>query len=326
VPPESVLIVGCGYVGAALGALLADPGASRGGPGRRVWGLKRHPRRLPARVEPLAADVTDPRSLDEALAALVATLPGAPEAVVYAVAASGFSDEAYSSAYVDGPANVLDALARADRVPARFVFVSSTGVYGDAGGEWVDETTPPEPAGFSGRRLLEGERLLAERAAALGSRSRNRPDRPDRLGRGLLPVVVRFGGIYGPGRTRLIDQVRSGEARCVDGPPTWTNRIHRDDCAGVLAHLLDLPEEELDPVYVGVDTEPAPRAEVLRWIARRLGVDPPPRVPAEDAAAGRRRGTKRCSSARLQATGYRFRYPTFREGYDDLIARTLEGR
>jgi nucleoside-diphosphate-sugar epimerase len=266
-----------------------------------VWGLKRHPGGLPPGVEPLAGDVTEPASLEAALA----TLPGAPDGVVYAVSAAGFSDAAYASAYVDGLGNVLGALERADRLPARFLFVSSTGVYGDAGGDWVDETTPPEPAGFSGRRLLEGERLLLERA-----------------GESLRPAVVRFGGIYGPGRTRLIDQVRSGEARCPDGPPVWTNRIHRDDCAGVLAHLLDLPDEDLATVYVGVDTEPAPRSEVLRWIARRLGVEEPPRVPADEAPS-RRRGTKRCSSARLQATGYRFRFPTFREGYDDVIARTL---
>ncbi len=304
-PPQTVLIAGCGYVGTALGSLLA---LLAGPAPRRVWGLRRHPDGLPAGVEPLAADVGDPRSLDAALA----TLPAAPDAVVYAVAASGFSDEAYRLAYVDGPGNLLDALGRTERLPGRFVFVSSTAVYGDADGGWVDETTPPAPEGFSGRRVLEGERLLFERAAALG------PPAGSRVG----PLVVRFGGIYGPERTRLIDQVRSGEARCPDGPPLWTNRIHRDDCAGVLAHLLDLPEVgDSDAVYVGVDTEPAPLCGVLDWIAARLGVEAPRRVPA-DQAPKRRRGAKRCSSARLQATGFRFRFPTFREGYGDLIART----
>jgi len=306
VSTQTVLIVGCGYVGTALGTLLAAPRPD--GAGRRVWGLKRHPGDLPPEIVPLAADVTDPASLAGALG----SLPAAPDAVVYAVAASGFSDDAYRRAYVDGLGHVLDALAQTDRVPARFVFVSSTGVYGDTGGDWVDETVPPEPAGFSGRRLLEGERRLVERAAALSAQS----------GAPLRPVVLRFGGIYGPGRTRLIDQVRTGEARCTEGETVWTNRIHRDDCAGAIAHLLDLPGEDgPDTLYVGVDTEPATRCDVLRWIARRLEVAEPPTVAADETAS-RRRGTKRCSSARLQATGYRFLFPTFREGYGDLIARS----
>ena len=278
-PPECVLIVGCGYVGAALGALLA-PGA-RGRPrrrlgpqarprgaarGRRAAGRRRHPAavagrgargsRRPCRARPTRwSTPSPPRLLGRGLPPRLRR----------------------------GLGHLLDALARADRLPARFVFVSSTGLYGDTGGEWVDEATPPEPDGFSGRRLLEGERLLVDRAAALGSRSRDRP-RPRPFRPGARPVVVRFGGIYGPGRTRLIDQVRAGEARSLDGPPTWTNRIHRDDCAGVLAHLLGLPSAET--VYVGVDTEPATRCEVLRWIARRLGVAEPPRVPADEAAQG----------------------------------------
>lgn len=325
-----VLIVGCGDVGTALGRLLAEGAAPSGRPPRTVWGLKRDPRSLPPEIEPLAADVTDPSSLDAAVAAL----PAAPGVVVYAVAASGFTDDAYRRAYVDGLRNTLDALGRArtrararegtrtGRPPGRFVFVSSTAVYGDSGGAWVDETTPPDPEGFSGRRVLEGERLLLDRVAQI--------DPAPAGGRPMEAIVVRFGGIYGPGRTRLIDRVRSGDAVCSDGPPVWTNRIHRDDCAGALAHLLALPSPE--SVYVGVDEEPAELCEVLRWIARRLGVPEPPRESAgrADKAGGangssrRGRGSKRCSSARLRASGYRFRFPTYREGYADLIAQTLE--
>jgi len=290
-PPARVLIAGCGYVGTALAAtLVAD--------GRQVFGLRRHPDTLPAGVVPVAADVTS----RDSLAAALSGLPAPPDAVVYAVAASGFSDDAYRQAYVDGPANLLaalDAEGLAPARPARLVFVSSTGVYGDAEGGWVDEKTEPDPAGFSGAHLLAGERLVLGHAG--------------RFTRGA--VIVRFGGIYGPGRTRLIDEVRSGAARCTDGPPVWTNRIHRDDCAGSLAHLLDHAAPE--PVYLGVDTEPADRCEVLCWIARRLGVPEPPREPA--SGTGRRRGTKRCSSALLQASGYRFLYPTFREGYAEMI-------
>jgi nucleoside-diphosphate-sugar epimerase len=126
-------------------------------------------------------------------------------------------------------------------------------------------------------------------------------------------VVLRLGGIYGPGRTRLVDRVRRGEATCPP-EPTWTNRIHRDDAAGAIRHLLALDDPE--EVYLGVDTDPAERCEVLTWLAERLGAPAPRPGPAS------RRGNKRVSSARLQASGYRFRYPTFREGYGAMLDAT----
>jgi nucleoside-diphosphate-sugar epimerase len=130
---------------------------------------------------------------------------------------------------------------------------------------------------------------------------------------------VRLGGIYGPGRTRLVDGLLRGEARYDPNDRAFTNRIHRDDCAGLLAHILDLPEPE--PLYVGVDDEPAPLEAVLRWLAEQLGVPLPPPSPAAPGDASRRnRSNKRCSNARLRASGYELAYPTYREGYAELIA------
>jgi nucleoside-diphosphate-sugar epimerase len=135
------------------------------------------------------------------------------------------------------------------------------------------------------------------------------------LASGLPATVLRLGGIYGPGRTRLVDEVRSGRAVCADGAPVYTNRIHRDDAAGALRHLLG--PCCADGVWLGVDHEPAERCTVLDWLADRLGVARPRRVPPEEAAR-ERGGSKRCSSAKLVGSGYRFRYPTFREGYAAL--------
>jgi nucleoside-diphosphate-sugar epimerase len=146
--------------------------------------------------------------------------------------------------------------------------------------------------------VLEGERLLLE---------------------GPFPAtVLRFGGIYGPGRTSLIERVRQGLATCRDGPPLYTNRIHREDCAGALQHLMTSPHP--DEIYLSVDYEPADQCDVLRWLADQLGA-PPPRVetPAEDDTR-RQRTNKRCRNAKLVASGYVFRYPTFREGYAALLA------
>jgi len=278
------LIAGCGYVGTALGLELAAAG-------HEVFALRRRPQGLPAPLRPLAADLADAESL--------AALPGGIEGVIYAAAAGGRSEAAYRAAYLDGVRNLIERLAAADPPPRRFLYASSTSVYAQQDGRWVDEDSATEPCEFSGRLVLAGERALAD---------------------GPIPgTAVRFGGIYGPGRTRLIESVRSGAARVAAGPPRWTNRIHRDDAAGTLRHLLLHPDPA--PVYVAVDCEPATQRDVYAWLAKRLGSAAPLEAPLDGAAAPRRAASnKRCRNARLLASGYAFRYPSFREGYAALLA------
>jgi nucleoside-diphosphate-sugar epimerase len=243
---------------------------------------------LPAGVVPVAADVTRAEGLRGAL-------PEALDAVVYAVGPDCRDEAAYRAAYVDGLRNVVKALDGPGRRPGRFLHVSSVGVYGQDAGQWVDEGTPPGSAGFTGRLLLEGEVLL----------------------RGAAPsgVVVRLGGIYGPGRARLLDRVRRGEGPG-PGDERWLNQVHRDDCAGLLHHLIEHPAPA--PLYLGVDDEPARLTTVLAWLFDRLGAPRPgdwPEPPSDGSGRG-----KRCSNARLRASGYRLRHPTFREGYASLLA------
>ncbi len=136
---------------------------------------------------------------------------------------------------------------------------------------------------------------------------------------GTATIVLRLSGIYGPGRTRLLDLVRSGRATYPPGPPRYANRIHRDDAAGVLAHLLRLPSPA--PLYLGVDDAPVDLAEVLTFLAVELDA-PLPRLeeaPSVPGTASPERTSKRCSNALLRAAGYRFRYPTYREGYGALL-------
>src|SRR5690606_34930417 len=121
-------------------------------------------------------------------------------------------------------------------------------------------------------------------------------------------------GIYGPGRTRLIDSVRGGTARASS---RFTNRIHRDDIAGAVAHLTSLPAPP--PRLVLSDDEPATQADVVRFLAERLGVPPPPRADGDVDGQLRRGGDKRCRNARLKATGYQLLYPTYREGYAAML-------
>lgn len=278
-----VLISGCGYVGSALGLLLAAEGHT-------VFGLRRNTPALPPAIRPIQADLSAPLLPD--------TLPPDLDAVVYAASPAGSTDEAYKTAYVDGSRNLLSALVSQENL-RRFVFVSSTGVYAQKNGEWVDEESPTEPENFSGNRLLEGERAV--------------------LGSPFSATVLRFGGIYGPRRTGMIDRAlrMTSEEK---GQPRYTNRIHRDDCTGALLHLLFL--QEADRVYLGVDHEPTTNHEIYDWLADQgyTTRPTPPKTPVRNTF--RVRTNKRCNNARLVSSGYRFRYPTFREGFAALLLDT----
>jgi nucleoside-diphosphate-sugar epimerase len=283
-----VLVVGCGYVGQALARLLVADG-------HRVTGLKRHPTGLPEGVEPLAGDVLVQATLDR--------LPPRVDAVVYAVSPAERSGTAYRNAYVDGLRNVIRATGSGeDPFRGRLVLVSSTGAFGQTDGARVDEGTPPEPAGETGAALLAGESLVH---AFEGT-----------------GVVLRLGGIYGPGRDRTVRRIADGSARCPE-PDRYGNRIHRDDAAGATRHLLNL--EDPARLYLGVDRDPAQLREVYGWVAEQLGA-PDPCAGSENAGApdsrptgSKSRSNKRCSSDRLVASGFRFAFPTFREGYRPLI-------
>ena len=275
-------IVGCGYVGGALAHLLAERGHA-------VWGVRRSLQPEAKGVRYLSADVSRPDTL---------RWPEALDHLVYAVSADASTEDAYRAAYVDGLRNVLQSLAVQGQSP-RIVFVSSTGVYHQDNGEQLNEVSPTEPARFSGRLLLEGEALLQDHAAA--------------------SVIMRFSGIYGPGRDRLIESVRNGSARLVRGSTAVLNHIHRDDCAGALAHVLGM--ESPAPLYLGTDSEPAYKNDLLRWIAKQLGVSTPPEVEAEITGGIHRGGHRFYDNALLRDSGYRFLYPTYREGYGALLAQ-----
>lgn len=280
-----LLVAGCGDVGTRLALRQAAAGWD-------VHGLRRHAAALPAPIRPVAADLAEP--------ACPAGWPVGPlDYLVYAVAASRHDEAGYREAYVDGLRRVLGWLAQCGQQPRRLLFVSSTGVYGQRDGEWVDEASETRPDGFSGRVLLEAE------AVALGS--------------GLPASVVRLSGLYGPGRRWLLDQVRQGY-RVPAEPPQYGNRIHADDAAGLIAFLLqaDAAGQSLEDCYLGVDDEPAPLHEVVDWLRGRLGV-----TAEGEQRVARRPGSKRCRNTRARALGWLPRYPSYREGYGALLG-TLE--
>ncbi len=222
---------------------------------------------------------------------------GAVDYLVYCAAATDHDEAGYRAAYVQGLKHVLEWLDDYGQAPKRLLFVSSSSVYGQQKGEWIDETSPAAAVGYSGQVMLEAEQVA--------------------LNSGIPASIVRLTGIYGPGREWLLTQVRRGY-RVVTEPPLYANRIHADDAAGLLACLLEADHRgvALDDVYIGVDDAPAALADVVGWLREYLGVT----EWAEDASV-RRTGSKRCSNARAKTLGWTPKYPSYREGY----AAILEG-
>jgi len=263
-----LLVAGCGDLGVRLAGRMH---------GWRIAGLRRRPAELPGHIEPLAGDL----SRDDGLSGVARDW----DALVYTATPGQRTEAGYRRIYVEALARLLERV-RAGRV----IFVSSTAVYGQRHGEWVDEQSLTAPGAFNGRVLLEAEAI----ARAAGA------------------IVVRFSGIYGPGRDFLLRKVRAGGVRCRREPPIWTNRIHAEDCAGVLAHLLSLQHPAA--LYVASDAGPAPRFEVLDWLAQRLGAPRPEDDPQDQSGQG-----KRVSARALFDSGLRLDYPDYQSGYEEII-------
>lgn len=272
-----VLLAGCGDLGTALAARLVAAG-------HRVTALKRTPPAPPVPgVDYRCADLT--RKAPD--------LAGATFDQAFVILAPGARDAAaYQALYVHGIARLAETFA--GRV-GHWFFVSSTSVYGQRHGEWVDEDSPTEPATATARCLLAAERRLAASGAPA--------------------TTIRFSGIYGPGRERLLRQIAAGEPVQYD-PPTYTNRIHREDCIGALEllHRRALEGRPLAPVYLASDDCPAPLGTVARGLASALGLPPPP------PQAGTGEQNKRCRNDRIKALGHRLQFPDWRAGYLPLIA------
>lgn len=279
----SVLIAGCGDLGCRLGMRLSAAGW-------RVYGLRRQAADLPVPILPVKGDLNSeacPRAWPN----------GELDYLVYAASANQHDEAGYRQAYVDGLRHVLGWLDARGQRPRRLLFVSSTGVYGQSAGEWVDEESVTEPTGYTGQVMLEAERLA--------------------LGAGLPGTVVRLAGLYDPARPWLQNQIRAG-LQVDREPPQYSNRLHRDDAAGLLAHLLlaDAAGTALAPCYLGVDDEPAPLHEVVDWLRERMGVS-----HWADQRMSRRAGSKRCSNARARALGWQPKYPSYRQGYASVGPR-----
>ncbi len=278
--PQAVTLIGCGDIGQRLASLLTTESHS-------VIGIRRsactHPN-----IEYRRADCSSRAELRQ-------VLPQHSDVIIVTMTPSERSDLGYQQGYVQVVDNLLHILESRAEKPTQILFVSSTSVYAQSQGEWIDEDSLAQPTSFSGRRLLEAEQRL--------------------LDSDFNVTIVRFSGIYGPGRHRLIQQVERGEDSPAD-PPLFSNRIHVQDCARVLKHLMAMPAPQA--LYLASDCSPTPLHEVKHWIAKELELaDDRPSSVTPSAL----RASKKIGNQRLLDSGFEFQYPTFQSGYREVIKR-----
>lgn len=281
-----VLIIGCGYVGLPLGQHLAKGGHEVHGVRRSESGREELRR---AGILPIIADVADPGRMG--------ALGHGWDWVVNLVSSSKGGVGEYERVYVGGARLLLSHFR--DAPPARYLHASSTSVYGQADGSWVDEASPAEPKAQTSQLLLQAESILLQ-----AGRDFSFP-----------AIVARIAGIYGPGRGHLLKQFLQGEAMLHGEGSRWLNMIHLADLVAALAALLEhgAPGE----IYNVADDEPTTERAFFEWLSARLSRPMPPTAPVE-ALAGRKRGqtSKRVANGKLKsATNLTLRHPTFREGY-----------
>ena len=274
-----ILLAGCGDIGQRVAARFADE--------HQCFGLRRNPEQLPVFINPLKGDLTNSEELvgifSQGFDVVIATLtPGAR------------TEEAYQKAYVDTATALVSSINNAKYQPKIVIWISSTSVYGDSSNQWLEEESPVNPASFSARALKKAEDIMTAVSCDL--------------------TIVRFSGIYGPGRLALLNSVKNGIGSPAQ-PKQWSNRIHSDDCAGFLVHLVNryLKGQKLEKLYLGTDCEPAAQHDMRKWLAGKLNV-----ILTEEAKSSRA-GTQRYTNKKLLQSGYQLQYPSYREGYVSVI-------
>jgi nucleoside-diphosphate-sugar epimerase len=216
-------------------------------------------------------------------------IPKNLDAVVYALSPGERSAQAYQAAFPIGLNRIIQATEN-----ARIVFVSSTSVYSQSAGAILSEESPTDAATETAQALVEAEGLL--------------------LQRGQRDIILRASGIYGPGRTRLISQLIEHELSESDRA-TWTNRIHRDDLARAILFLLQNPNEE--GILLASDAAPATLGEMQDWVRLQNVAHLQPKGGESRTMA---RKNRRVDAQRLKSLGFSYKYPSFREGYAEILS------
>lgn len=255
-----ILIVGCGFLGEAAADFFSEAG-------HEVLGVVRSRESAEAlcggAFQVVATDIAENPALPSGWIQ--------PDWLIHCASTGGGGLETYRKVYFEG----LDNMVRLTS-PRRTLFVSSTSVYGQTDGEWVDEDSTTEPAVETGRILLQAEALIPH------------------------ACVLRLSGLYGPGRSMVLGKFRDGSACLEEGGGRWINQVHRDDAARALLHAVT---QNLTGIFNVTDDRPATQKEVYSWIAHHFGAPLPPEGPANPHRP-RGASNKRISNKRLKATGW----------------------
>src|SRR6266446_5840850 len=283
-----ILIAGCGYVGQAA----ADLFYARG------WAVQGWTRSAESAAS-LSGKPYAVRNVDVSRRAEVAQCAPAAagfDAVIHCASSSGGDADMYRQLYLDGGRNLLEIFPR-----SKLLFTSSTSVYAQRDDSWVAEESETKPMRETSRILLETERMVL----ASGG------------------IVARLAGIFGPGRSTLLNKFLNGTATINPENDRFVNQVHRDDIASALFRLLSR-EAEVAEIYNVVDDQPILQSECYRWLAQRLNRPLPPLGKSKQQ---RKRGdsNKRVSNAKLRRLGWTPRYPTFADAMGKSILPNLSG-
>ena len=274
-----VLILGCGDIGTRVGLSLLEGGW-------RVAAARRNPDRLPDQFDRHTVNLADPASWGSLDAV-------APDYVVVTPTPQSYDPAGYQAGF----AGVAKTLASQKWIAPchRVIWVSSTRVYRESGGGWVDEHSPLNLDEAQASSMIAGEVAIRRAATA---------------------TIIRPAGVYGDPEGMLMRRVRVGEGGATTA--LYGNRIHREDLARLVVHCIDrdVAGQSVPPTVVGADDDQTPTHEIEDWLADQIGVTltrPPDPSPL--------RANRRCRNALLEKIGFQLSYPTWREGYEAMLGQ-----
>ncbi|MEO8045373.1 MAG: NAD-dependent epimerase/dehydratase family protein [Spartobacteria bacterium] len=281
-----VLIAGCGYVGSATADLFHAA----------QWEVEGWTH-SPDSAAQLSGKPYAVRAVDIAANEAVAQAASEFDAVIHCASSGGGGAEGYRRVYFEGAKNLLATLR-----PRTFVYTSSTSVYAQTGGEWVDEESAAEPSHETGKILRETEELVRQENG----------------------LVARLAGIYGPGRSALLRKFLSRDARIEESGQRYLNQAHRDDIAAALFHLVAVGREKLarGAIVNVADDQPITQRDAYAWLAAKLN-RPLPEIAARPPERKRGASNKRVSNRQLRALGWEPKFPTFAVGMERSVLPAL---